>query len=211
MSDSGEGQAQLRRSTQAASVSRPWWEPGAVAPAPPPFPVVPAPEPPAHPSVLPTPQVQAAPSAPAQSSALAVRSIRELELERELEAARAEVQALHEMLEDLPEIFERKFRQRVHGLVDEQQRLLADNQLLRDRLYALTPATPTARLGRTDSTGRGSGSLAALSGSLAPEPERKGLRRTLLDALGGRRSPASAQRQAPSPLSDRDDGRTTAA
>ena len=171
MSDSGEGQAQLRRSTQAASVSRPWWEPGAVAPAPPPFPVVPAPEPP----------------------------------------ARAEVQALHEMLEDLPEIFERKFRQRVHGLVDEQQRLLADNQLLRDRLYALTPATPTARLGRTDSTGRGSGSLAALSGSLAPEPERKGLRRTLLDALGGRRSPASAQRQAPSPLSDRDDGRTTAA
>ena len=201
MSDSGEGQAQLRRSTQAASVSRPWWEPGAVAPAPPPFPVVPAPEPPAAPSVLPT----------AQSSALAVRSIRELELERELEAARAEVQALHEMLEDLPEIFERKFRQRVHGLVDEQQRLLADNQLLRDRLYALTPATPTARLGRNDSTGRGSGSLAALSGSLAPEPQRKGLRRTLLDALGGRRNPASAQRQAPSPLSDRDDGRTTAA
>ena len=188
MSDSGEGQTQLRRSAQAASVSRPWWEPGAVAPAPPPFQEVPAA--PASPSVLPTPQMQVVPSGPTPSSALAVRSIRELELERELEAARAEVQALHEMLEDLPEIFERKFRQRVHGLVDEQQRLLADNQLLRDRLYSLTPATP---------------------GTMAPAPEGKGLRRSLLDALGGRRSPGNTEQQAPSPLSGRDDGRTKAA
>lgn len=194
MSDSGEGQAQLRRSAQAASVSRPWWEPGAVAPAPPPFQEVPAAAAPASPSVLPTPQMQVVPSGPTPSSALAVRSIRELELERELEAARAEVQALHEMLEDLPEIFERKFRQRVHGLVDEQQRLLADNQLLRDRLYSLTPATP-----------------AALPGTMAPAPEGKGLRRSLLDALGGRRSPGNTEQQAPSPLSGRDDGRTKAA
>ena len=62
----------------------------------------------------------------------------------ELESSQAEVAALHEMLADLPEIFERKFRQRVQGLVEDQQRLLNENQILRDRLYALTPATPTA-------------------------------------------------------------------
>lgn len=143
-----------------------------MAPPPPPFPPVPAPAPP--------------------TAALAVRSTRELELERELEAARAEVQALHEMLEDLPEIFERKFRQRVQGLVGEQQRLLADNQLLRDRLYTLTPATPTARLGRAGSNSRGPGSLTALPGTAADGPERKGLRRSLGDALRGLRSAASA-------------------
>ena len=178
MSDSGDGQAQARRSAQAASVSRPWWEPGAVTPPPPPFPAGPPPE---------------------TSSALAVRSARELELERELEAARAEAQALHEMLEDLPEIFERKFRQRVQGLVGEQQRLLADNQMLRDRLYALTPATATMRRG----------TVAALPGRAPAAPERKGLRHTLREALGGLRGPGSAE--TPAPFSDRDDGRTTAA
>ncbi|MFM7266666.1 MAG: hypothetical protein ACKOZW_13960 [Cyanobium sp.] len=172
MSDSGEGQAQARRAAQAASVSRPWWEPGTVAPGP----------------------------APEVSSALAVRSPRELELERELEAARAEVQALHEMLEDLPEIFERKFRQRVQSLVGDQQRLLADNQMLRDRLYALTPAPPTVRRG----------SIAALPGRGASEPERKGLGHAVREALGGLRGPG-AGRQSPPPLTDRDDGRTTAA
>lgn len=185
MSDSGEGQAQARRAAQAASVSRPWWEPGAVAPPPPP-----------PPPFAPGP-------APEGSSALALRSARELELERELEAARAEVQALHEMLEDLPEIFERKFRQRVQGLVGEQQRLLADNQVLRDRLYALTPATATVRRG----------SIAALPGRGPIEPERRGLRHALREALGGLRGPGKAGggAQAPVPLSDRDDGRTTAA
>ena len=179
MSDSGDGQAQAGRGAQAASVSRPWWEPGAVAPPPPPFPSVGPPE---------------------VSGPLAVRSARELELERELEAARAEAQALHEMLEDLPEIFERKFRQRVQGLMGEQQRLLADNQMLRDRLYALTPATSTMRRG----------SIAALPGRGTEELPRKGLRHALREALGGLRGPGSGPHP-PAPLSDRDDGRTTAA
>ena len=47
---------------------------------------------------------------------------------------------MHEMLEDLPEIFERKFRQRLHGILEQQQLLLSDNQALHERLRALQPA-----------------------------------------------------------------------
>jgi hypothetical protein len=165
MSDSGEGK--IRRGAQAASVTNRWWENGPGAPPP-----------------LSTAPLPAAAVEPAHAL---VR--RDHNLELELEAARAEVAALHEMLEDLPEIFERKFRQRVQGLVQEQQRLMHDNQMLRERLYTLTPATPTPRIAR----------------------ERVGLRRTLREVLGSLRSGSSAPAQAPIPLKPRDGGRTTAA
>lgn len=77
------------------------------------------------------------PPGPSQADLDAARIQR---LEQELSAAREESTALHEMLEDLPEIFERKFRQRLHGILEQQQLLLADNRLLRDQLYALQPA-----------------------------------------------------------------------
>jgi hypothetical protein len=84
------------------------------------------------------------PTAAAPSAELALASADRQRLNTALEAAQAENSALREILEDLPEIFERKFRQRVQDLIAERQRLLNDNQLLRDRLYAITPATPTA-------------------------------------------------------------------
>ena len=171
MSDSGEGKA--RRGAQAASVTNRWWENGPGAPQPPP---------PLSAAPLPAGAIE-----PAHAL---VR--RDHSLELELEAARAEVAALHEMLEDLPEIFERKFRQRVQGLIEEQQRLLHDNQMLRERLYALTPPptpTPTARIDR----------------------ERVGLRRTVSEVVGSLRSGRGGPAQASSPLKRRDGGRTTAA
>jgi hypothetical protein len=121
---------------------------------------------------------------PAESSLVLAQRQR---VEMELESARAEVAALHEMLEDLPEIFERKFRQRVQGLVEDQKRLLNDNQLLRDRLYALTPATPTAaRAPRGDRGIRVAGLPIALSWSLRNALD--GLRRKpLASALSSRR------------------------
>ena len=63
-------------------------------------------------------------------------------LELELAAARDEATALHEMLEDLPEIFERKFHQRLQSILEQQQRLLSDNQALREQLYMLAPGAP---------------------------------------------------------------------
>jgi hypothetical protein len=141
----------------AASVSRRWWEevpqaesvplfnparsesanrPAGVAPPPPP--------PPPPPSL----RWNSAPSSAQQPSETDANAARIQRLEQELAAARDEAMALHEMLEDLPEIFERKFRQRLHGILEQQQLLLADNRMLREQLFALQPApeAPAPRL-----------------------------------------------------------------
>ena len=186
MSDSGEIQAFARRNAQAASVSNRWWESEGTIPA-----VGQAPPPPPPPADSPSPA--------RRGEGLLLASARERrQLQLELEAARAEIDALHEMLEDLPEIFERKFRQRVQGLVEEQRRLLADNQLLRDRLYALTPATPTAS--------RALPSQTSFSSRDRHPRLRHSLRSALENLLGQVRRPAAAAR-----LSPPDDEQTKAA
>lgn len=65
------------------------------------------------------------------------------QLEKELAASQEEVQELSAMLEDLPEIFERKFQQRLQGVLDQQRLLIAENSSLRDRLFGLLPAAAT--------------------------------------------------------------------
>jgi hypothetical protein len=50
-----------------------------------------------------------------------------LQLRSELEAARNELNALQDMLEELPAILERKFQQRLRGLLDQQRVLIARN------------------------------------------------------------------------------------
>ncbi len=95
-----------------------------------------------EPSGVPEQQEPPAPPPPLSSGEDALR-IRQLE--QELAASRDEAEALHQMLEDLPEIFERKFRQRLQAVLEHQQHLLADNQALRDRLFALGPAAPVER------------------------------------------------------------------
>ncbi len=180
MSDSSEYQASLRREARAASVSNRWWENEGLAPA--------AAE---RPAPVPAPAGSLGPAPPPPPPPEAASYQEQARLRLELEAARDEIAALHEMLEDLPQIFERKFRQRVQGLVEEQSRLLEDNQLLRDRLYALTPVTPTALLPPSASV------------PSRPFSSRPGLRQAVRAALVSLR---------PRPrLSPGDDGRTTAA
>ena len=131
------------------------------------------------------------------------------QLEQELAVARDEASALHEMLEDLPEIFERKFRQRLQGVMEQQQRLLADNQALRDRLYALQPAG-------SEAAGLGMRLLPPASG---PDPDdseaRPPLRRWIKGVMQRGREwmpgRASASSDDDDDLSDRDGGRPTAA
>ncbi|MBW4529875.1 MAG: hypothetical protein KME02_04205 [Aphanothece saxicola GSE-SYN-MK-01-06B] len=97
-------------------------------------PILLAPVPP--PAAAPSPQ-----TAPATSSlAITTTGPDAQQLEMELAAARDELKALHEMLEDLPEIFERKFQQRLATVMEHQKHLLDDNQALRERLYSLNPA-----------------------------------------------------------------------
>jgi hypothetical protein len=178
MNDSGDFQASLRRQARAASVSNRWWENESLASG-------------AADRPAPTLASSLGPPPPPPPPPEAVSYREQARLRLELEAARDEIAALHEMLEDLPEIFERKFRQRVEGLVEEQRRVLADNQLLRDRLYALTPAAPTPLL------------PPSTSAMPSPRPSRPGLRQAVRAALVSLR---------PRPrLSPGDDGRTTAA
>jgi len=85
-------------------------------------------------------------SAPSGATSLAITTTGPdpQQLEMELAAARDELKALHEMLEDLPEIFERKFQQRLATVMEHQKHLLADNHALRERLYSLNPAAAEA-------------------------------------------------------------------
>ena len=69
-----------------------------------------------------TPAPEAPPEAPSPRELRAV--------ERELATALAEITSLNELLEDIPEIFERKFQQRL-------QPLLAENQALRHQVLQL--------------------------------------------------------------------------
>ncbi|AFY29517.1 hypothetical protein [Cyanobium gracile] len=153
-----------------------------------------APVPPA--SVAPPAAATAATPGPATASptslAITTTGHDAQQLEMELAAARDELKALHEMLEDLPEIFERKFQQRLATVMEHQKHLLADNQALRDRLYSLNPAA-------ADGPPSGSGRPQPL---LVPTVARKqgwgqALKRAL--RLGGE--------GAPQKISRHDDGR----
>ncbi len=131
----------------------------------------------------------AAPSPPPASSSLAISSNAPdpQQLELELAAAHDELKALHEMLEDLPEIFERKFQQRLATVMEHQKHLQADNQALRERLYNLSP-------GETDGPGSGR-SQPLLLPTVAPKQSWVGaLKRAL--RLGG-----------PQKINRHDDGR----
>jgi len=69
-------------------------------------------------------------------------------LERELAEVQEEVEALQEMLQELPTIFERKFRQSLSKVLDQQHRLEADNNGLRRKLLAIAPGSELDSLPR---------------------------------------------------------------
>lgn len=79
---------------------------------------------------------QQLPPAPGRAAAQASWELQALT--KELETAQAELHSLHQLLEEIPEIFERKFEQRL-------QPLLAENQALRQQLRQLKPADPAPR------------------------------------------------------------------
>jgi len=58
---------------------------------------------------------------------------RDLELQA-LQDTRRRIAALETLLDELPELFESRFRQRLQPLLDQQQQLLRDNADLRQQL-----------------------------------------------------------------------------
>ena len=80
-------------------------------------------------------------SLPEQSLQLALASA-----ERQLAEARLQIAELEALLEDLPEIFERKFQQRLQPLLERQERLQDDNISLREQIQQLAPVPGEVRL-----------------------------------------------------------------
>jgi hypothetical protein len=66
-------------------------------------------------------------------------------LEQELAKTREELQAMQALLEELPALFEDKFRQRLQPMLEQQQRLLDDNANLRQHLLQLQPTRDSGR------------------------------------------------------------------
>ena len=66
--------------------------------------------------------------------------------ERQLAEARLQISEMEALLEDLPEIFERKFSQRLQPVLERQEQLLADNRSLHQQIQRLAPAPGEVRL-----------------------------------------------------------------
>jgi hypothetical protein len=70
---------------------------------------------------------------------------RQEELEQELAKTREELQAMQALLEELPNLFEDKFQQRLQPMLEQQQQLLEDNANLRHHLLELQPGPDAGR------------------------------------------------------------------
>ncbi|MFM2173120.1 MAG: hypothetical protein RLZZ54_1047 [Cyanobacteriota bacterium] len=92
--------------------------------------------------------------------------------ERKLAEARLQIAELEALLDEIPEIFERKFEQRLQPVLERQERLLDDNTDLRQQIQLLAPVPGEVRLRFNPEAGRASNSL-----SLPQLPSRPPIRR----------------------------------
>ena len=68
------------------------------------------------------------------------------QLQQELSRTQQELEALRALLEELPQIFERKYSERLQPLLERQQQLLQDNRALQDQIQRLSPSLGEVRL-----------------------------------------------------------------
>ena len=80
--------------------------------------------------------------------------------ERKLAEALLQIAELEALLDEIPEIFERKFEQRLQPVLERQERLLDDNADLRQQIQLLAPVPGEVRLRFNPEAGRASNSLA---------------------------------------------------
>lgn len=102
--------------------------------------------------------------------------------ERKLAEARLQIAELEALLDEIPEIFERKFDQRLQPVLERQQRLQEDNADLRQQIHLLAPVPGEVRLRFNPATSQANGGLA-----LPQLPSRPPMRRMgRADRLGPR-------------------------
>ena len=92
--------------------------------------------------------------------------------ERKLAEARLQIAELEALLDEIPEIFERKFEQRLQPVLERQELLLNDNAELRQQIQLLAPVPGEVRLRFNPEANRASNSL-----SLPQLPGRPSIRR----------------------------------
>ncbi|MGB7565131.1 MAG: RodZ domain-containing protein [Prochlorococcaceae cyanobacterium] len=122
-------------------------------------------------------------------------------LQRELEAARAQLADLEGLLGDLPQMFERKFEQRLEPLLDQQRLIAEENQRLLDQVRHVLgsgdppggrPALPAA------------GEMAPAKAEVPPrQPESQAVRGSPDDpplTPAPPKAPGSHQRSSPTPV-----------
>ena len=73
----------------------------------------------------------------------AAKALRRQALKHELNATRRDLAELRELLETLPEIFERKFEERLSPMLTQRQRLLEQNEQARAQLQLCGDAADT--------------------------------------------------------------------
>ncbi len=66
--------------------------------------------------------------------------------ERQLAEAKNQIAQLESLMEELPAIFERKFKQRLQPVLERQELLLSDNRDLQQQIRRLAPAPGEVRL-----------------------------------------------------------------
>ncbi|MFZ9850510.1 MAG: hypothetical protein ACO3EF_08055 [Vulcanococcus sp.] len=137
------------------------------------------------PAVPPPPP--APPAAPAVPSA---DSLRLAVTEQQLSDARQQLAEMEALLRDLPEIFERKFQQRLQPRLERHDRLLEDNQQLRQQMRQLTATNAEMRqLPPAGSTGTTSPASGGDASTPAPAPAPSQAPAQGADGSGGLRLP----------------------
>jgi hypothetical protein len=104
--------------------------------------------------------------------------------ERKLAEARLQIAELEALLDEIPEIFERKFEQRLQPVLERQELLLNDNAELRQQIQLLAPVPGEVRLRFNPEAGRAGNGL-----SLPQLPSRPPIRRV---GLADRQGPRAA-------------------
>jgi hypothetical protein len=87
--------------------------------------------------------------------------------QQDLKQARLQLVDLEELIRDLPQIFERKFHQRLQPLLDQQQLLAQDNHALREQARRLLPPAPPPPPPAPEEQ-QGPGASATQPGTFAP-------------------------------------------
>lgn len=86
----------------------------------------------------------------------------------ELEATRRQIEAYQGLLQEVPTVFERKFRERMQPVLERNREIAAESQLLREQLSGALPPGPPGEVAQIPSNAAGSTPKAAHPP--APEP-----------------------------------------